>query len=121
MVGTLSGAIFEKSGRDLHIRVLRGKTLEFDVVYGGRTPIPLTGHSVILQARNASGGLMLSLSTENGGCVLDAAAGIMTFKASPQQTASVGRGVYEIEMRTPQGGVHRLASGRISPLEDIAQ
>jgi hypothetical protein len=100
--------------------VFRKKTLEFSVIWGGDTPIDITGHTVRLQARAPDGRLMLDLSTDNGGVVVDGPAGRMTFTAGAEATAAVdASGLYEIVMETPDGRVYRVMSGTVQPVEAV--
>jgi len=121
MSGTTSGVTFTQAGDDTNMRIFRGKTLNFEVVWGGSTPIDITGFSASLQARSADGALMLDLSTGNGGIVIDGPNGKLSFKASPVITQQVHKaGRYELEMTTIAGDIYRVISGGISPVEEVA-
>ena len=121
MSGTTSGVAFTQSGDDTHMRIYRGKTLSFDIIWGGSAPIDITGFSASLQARSSDGTLMLDLSTSNGAIVIDGPNGKLSFKASPAITQQVDKaGRYELEMTTIAGDVYRVISGGISPVEEVA-
>jgi hypothetical protein len=44
MSGTISGVEFTQSGDDVNLSVFRGKTLRFSVIWGGATPIDISGY-----------------------------------------------------------------------------
>lgn len=129
MSGTTSGVNFCPSagtsctgGGDVDMEIFRGKTLRFDIIWGGDAPIDITGYSVRLQARDHKGRLMLDLSTDNGGVSIDGPAGRMTFSASNVQTNAVdASGIYEVEMTTTSGDIYRVMSGRVRPVEEVVQ
>ena len=121
MSGTTSGVEFSQSGDDVHMRIFRGKTLNFEIIWGGASPIDISGCQASLQSRDAQGNLMLDLSTGNGGIVIDGPNGKLSFSASPTITGQVKKaGYYEVEMTTAGGDVYRVISGGISPVEEIA-
>ena len=100
--------------------VFRGKSLSFEVIWGGATPIDITGHTASLQARNSAGGLMMELSTANGRVNNGGANGRLTFSAPPSVTAAVNApGTYELELTTPSGAVYRVISGRVTFEEEV--
>ena len=120
MSGTTSGVAFTQSGDDTNMRIFRGKTLKFDIIWGGSTPIDITGYQAFMQARSRDGVLMLDLTTSNGSIVIDGANGKLIFSASPTMTDQVKKaGRYEVEMTTPGGDVYRVISGGISPIGEV--
>ncbi|VAW12426.1 hypothetical protein MNBD_ALPHA09-1891 [hydrothermal vent metagenome] len=122
MSGTTSGVVFSRSGDDTNMRIFRGKTLNFEIIWGGSAPIDITGYQASLQARDAAGDLMLDLSTGNGGIVIDGPTGKLSFTAAPAITDQVIKaGRYEVEMTTAGGDVYRVISGGISPVAEVVQ
>ena len=122
MSGTTSGVVFSRTGEDTNMRIFRGKTLSFSIIWGGSTPLDITGYSVRLQARDHLGVLILDLSTSNGGITIDGPNGTLSFNAAPALTDQVvTAGRYEVEMTTAAGDVYRVISGGISPIEEIVQ
>lgn len=120
MSGTTSGVMFTQSGEDIHMKIFRGKTLSFSVIWGGSSPIDITGYQARFQARSRGDDLMLDLSTDNGGIVVDGPNGNLSFSASPalsDQVKTAGR--YEVEMTTTGGDVYRVISGNISPVDEV--
>lgn len=122
MSGTTSGVLFRASGLDTDMIVYRGKSLSFEVVWGGATPVDITGHTASLQARTSAGQLMMELSTANGRVANGGANGKLTFSAPPSVTQAVkAPGTYELELTTPSGAVYRVISGNITFEEETAQ
>jgi hypothetical protein len=120
MSGTTSGVTFTQAGEDTNMHVFRGKTLKFDVIWGGTTPIDISGYTAALQARSLDGQLMLDLSTANGAITIDGPNGTLSFAAPPATTSLVSRpGRYELEMTTAGGDVYRVISGGISPVDEV--
>jgi hypothetical protein len=104
------------------MRIFRGKTLSFSIIWGGSAPVDITGYSARLQARDHLGVLMLDISTSNGGIQIDGPSGTLSFNADPALTDQVvTAGRYEVEMTTAAGDVYRVISGGISPIEEIVQ
>lgn len=121
MSGTTSGVEFSQTGEDTHMRIFRGKTLRFEVIWGGATPIDVTGYQASLQIRDTKGGLLLELSTSNGKIVAGGVDGKFTFAGTAEDSravASVSR--WELELTTPDGEIHRALSGIVTPVEEYA-
>lgn len=122
MSGTTSGVAFHSSGDDINMQIFRGKTLAFEVVWGGSAPIDITGSSAVLQARDRHGALMLDLSTANGGIVIYGPQGRLSISADTAATSGVTTpGVYELELTTAAGAVYRVISGLVAPIEEVVQ
>lgn len=122
MSATTSGVVFTPSGDDTHMRLYRGKTLRFEIIWGGETPINITGYSAALQARSHNNSLLLDLSTENGGMIIDGPNGKITVLASASITRDVHlAGRYEIELTSANDEVFRIMSGRLSIIEEIVK
>lgn len=121
MSGTTSGVLFTMSGNDTNMTVFRGKSLAFEVVWGGDTPIDITGWTACLQARDAAGRLMMDLSSANGRVANGGANGKLSFTAPPEVTRGItAPGYYEMELTTPTGRVFRVISGKVAFEEEIA-
>ncbi len=121
MSGTTSGVLFKSSGADTDMIVYRGKSLSFEVVWGGLTPIDITGYTAQLQARDVAGGLMMELSTANGRVANGGTNGRLIFTAPPSVTRAVASpGSYELELTSPSGQVYRAISGKVAFEEEVA-
>ncbi|MEZ5849061.1 MAG: hypothetical protein R3D68_00240 [Hyphomicrobiaceae bacterium] len=119
MSGTTSGVLFTPNGAMTDLTIYRGKSLRFEVIWGGSTPLDITGYTATFQARSYAGRLMLELSTVNGRVSNGGADGRLTFVAPPAATAGVdAAGTYELELATPTGDVYRVISGRVTIEEE---
>lgn len=120
MSGTTSGVEFSQSGDDTHMRIYRGKTLRFEVIWGGDTPIDVSDYAAALQIRSLKGDLILEMSTANGRIVAGGADGKFTFSASDTDTRSIDEvGNWELTLTAPGGDVYRALSGTVTPVEEI--
>lgn len=89
------------------------------------TPIDLTGCTARMQARSEieSPTVLLELTTENGGIVIDGPAGKLALHISPADTAAIAweSGVWDLEVVHPNGDVTRLAQGSISVSREVTR
>lgn len=122
MSATTSGVVFTQSRDDTHMSLYIGKTLRFEVIWGGSSPIDITGYDAIFQARTYDGKLILELSTTNGGILLDGPNGKMTVFAAASLTQTVrAAGQYELELTSTKGEVFRVMSGGLSIIKEIVK
>ena len=120
MSGTTSGVAFEKNSGEVHMAVFQGKTIAFDVIWGGSSPIDVTGYQATLQIRDHADNLMLEMSTANGKCTVGGTDGKLTFSGTESDSRSVAKvGKWELELVTPSGSVYRAVSGYVTPIEEI--
>lgn len=120
MSGTTSGVAFTQLGDDTHMLVFRGKTLGFEVIWGGSAPIDVSGYAAALQIRDGKGDLMLELSTANGKIAVGGADGTFTFSGDEADTRAVATaGTWELELTAQNGDVYRALSGQVTPIEEI--
>ena len=88
------------------------------------TPVYLTGFKARMTIKNRVGGTVLyTLTTENGGIVIDAAANLVTLNISAADTTlmTFTTGVYDLEMvsgATP-AIVTALLSGRVTVSKEV--
>ncbi len=121
MSGTTSGVLFSIGGADTDLTVFRGKSIAFEIIWGGATPIDITGWTACLQARNPAGRLMMELSSANGRVVNGGVTGKFIFSAPPEVSRGVNApGAYELELTTQSGQVFRAISGNVAFEEEIA-
>ncbi|MBL4800170.1 MAG: hypothetical protein JKY50_22470 [Oleispira sp.] len=124
MSGTTSGVVFTSTGNssdDLNFRIFQGKTVSFEIIWGGSSPIDITGYSSSLQIRaSRDRDLIFEFSTTNGRIAIDGPAGKLTFSATDTETAVIDRdGIYEVELVNTGGDVFRVISGTFRPILDI--
>lgn len=89
------------------------------------TPVSLTGYTARLQIKRKITDLepVLSLTTENGGILLDDAAKTITIRATAQQTStlSFNSAVYDLELISGSGKVYRFAEGSLSLKPEVTR
>ena len=95
-----------------------GGYIQFD------TPVDLTGFKARMAIKNRVGGTVLyTLTTENGGIVIDAAAKLVTLNISAADTTlmTFTTGVYDLEMVSgaTQAVVTALLSGRVTVSKEV--
>ena len=86
------------------------------------TPVDLTGYTARMSIKDKIGGAVLhSLTTENGGIVIDPAAKtiLLSIPAATTEDFTWSRGVYDLEMVSPAGKVTRIISGRIALSREV--
>lgn len=93
---------------------------------GVETVTNLTGYTARLQARATvnTPSVLLDLSTQNGGIVIDGPSGKLTLVMSATATAAIdwsptgkyepATGKYQVELTTPDGKVSRFIQGTIT-------
>lgn len=105
-------------------------SLSYSTYTGGgvleyNTPVSLTGYTARLQVKRKISDLepVLSLTTENGGILLDDAAETITIRATAQQTAalSFNSAVYDLELLSGSGKVYRFAEGSLSLKPEVTK
>ena len=85
-------------------------------------PIDLTGYTARMAVKNKVGGdVLLSLTTVNGGIVVDEAADKITLLISATDTAALtwSKGVYDLEMVSPGGVVSALLTGTVTVKAEV--
>ena len=102
------------------MRIFRGNTIAFEVIWGGDTPIDITGYLAILQLRDLKNNLLLEMSTANGKINMGGINGKMTFTGTEDDSRAVTSiGVWELELTTPGGDVYRALSGAFTPVSEV--
>lgn len=121
MAGTTSGVSIAKNGGDIDIVLYQGKTINFEVIWGGSTPIDVTGFSAQMQARVSAAAteLLADFSSDNSRISVGGADGKFTISMSATDSAALKAcvGVYDFEITDVAGNVHLVMSGKfkISP------
>lgn len=124
MAGTTSGVKITKNVDAVDIILYQGKTVNFSVVWGGDTPIDVTGYSARLQAREtpASASALISL-TQASGITVGTTNGLFTISMSATATAAVAPfvGVYDFEIEDGSGNVFLVMSGKFTCLAEVTK
>ena len=112
----------------LKLKIIQGATFRKALVWlapDKKTPIDLTGCTARMQVRSEieSPTVLLELTTENGGIVIDGPAGKLTLRISPTATAAITweSGVWDLEVVHPSGDVTRLVQGSISVSREVTR
>ena len=82
----------------------------------------LTGYTARLAVKDKIGGtVLLSLTTENNGIVIDNAKKTITLtvEATATDDFTWTRGVYDLELISPAGVVTALITGRVSVTKEV--
>ena len=104
-----------------------GASLERPVQWldGAGVVMNLTGYTARMQVRQsiASSVILLNLTTENGGIVIDALTGTIKLTQTALQTAAYTwrRGVYDLELMSPSGFVTRLMQGAVETSPEVTR
>lgn len=86
------------------------------------TPVDLTGYTARMAIKDKIGGtVLLSLTTENNGIVIDNAKKTITLtvEATATDDFTWTRGVYDLELISPAGVVTALITGRVSVTKEV--
>ena len=116
MAGTTSGVSITKNRNDVDIVLYQGKTVNFEVIWGGTTPIDVTGYTAKLQARETpeSASAMVTFQSPSSGITVGTTDGKFTFTMSAANTTALvpAVGVYDFEITNPSGAVYQVMSGK---------
>lgn len=86
---------------------------------------PLTNYTARMQVRPVidSSEVILNLTTENNGIVIDAPKGQITIQATATAMANIlaGKYVYDLELISPTGGVERLVMGSFTVRAEVTR
>lgn len=97
----------------------QGATFEHELTWttSDGTPIDLTGFVARMQVREQIGSevIIFDLTTENSGIILGGSDGKITINipADDSSNAIRTRGVYDLELVSPEGFVTRLVQGKV--------
>lgn len=98
---------------------ISGGVLEFNA------PVSLAGYTARMQVRKKlkDTSVLLTLTTENGGIVLDDATKTITLRIPAIDTATLNfqQAVYDLELETASGHVIRFAEGNISLAAEVTR
>jgi hypothetical protein len=101
-------------------------TKSLTLVQSNGSPRDLTGYTARMQIRTAlTGPVVLELSTENGGIIIEELAGKIHLEITAGQTAAltIRSGVYDLEMVAPGATptVTRLLSGKVTVSPEVTR
>ena len=123
----MTGMRFQNATADsAELVIIQGKTLRSEVIWGGSTPVDVTGWSarLTIRASYAATAVTADFTVANGRVVVDGANGKFTFSMAAADCAALPApftGVYEIEVTQSNGTVHRAASGVATILPEVVK
>lgn len=89
------------------------------------TPVSLAEYTARMQVRKKlrDSEVVLTLSTDNGGIILDNALKTITIRATPEQTALLDftQAVYDLEFISASGAVYRFAEGSLQLKSEVTR
>lgn len=125
MATSTSGIDFAVNGKDLDITIYQGKTMSWLIVWGGDTPIDLTGYTARMQWRETleSSNFIAEFTTENGRITVDPLAGEILISLTASETAALraGKGYWDLELIDGSGNVSQPQSGRYTIKREITR
>lgn len=125
MAGTTSGISISKNGDNVDIVLYQGKTVNFEVIWGGDAPINVTGFSAKLHVRESavSSAVLTEFSNTNSRIAVGGANGKFTFSMPAATSAAlpVFVGVYDFEITNPSGSVFLVMSGNFKVEAEVTK
>ncbi len=116
MAGTTSGVQISKNGDDVDIVLYQGKTINFEIIWGGSSPINVTGFTAKMQARESASATTIAaeFSTSNGRIAVGTTNGKFTISMTAADSAALKAfvGIYDFEITNPSGNVYQVMSGK---------
>lgn len=115
MAGTFTGFEISESGSDQNIKLYQGKTITIPFIYGGDTPIDVTGYDARLQVRKSASSdtVIASFTVDDGRVSIGGANGAITLSMTAADSAALPAGsyVYDFEIIDDSGNVFLAMSG----------
>ena len=127
MASTISGITFKKTGscNDIYIQLYQGKTISFNLIWGGSTPVDVTGYDARMQFRTAydSATIELEFNVSNSRVTVGTTDGKFQFNMTAADSAAltISTGVYDLEVINYSGEVFLAMSGRYTILPEVTK
>lgn len=123
MANNIGGVSFYRDGNDWNMVVKKGKTLEFTYIWGGSSPIDVTGFDAVFQARDADDAIMLEATVGNGRITIGSTDGEIGFFVSATDSAALtaGTGRYALEITTASGRVYEPLTGSFTISDEVVK
>lgn len=117
MASSTSGVDFVQNGKDIDVVHYQGKSIDFYFIWGGSTPIDITGYTARMQVRKSinSSEIMASFTVANSRISIGTTDGRVDVTMDADDSASefeVGNWVYDMELESPAGKVYLPFSGK---------
>lgn len=115
-----------RGGNQADLTLLQGKTIHLPLIWGGETPIDVTGYQAIMQVRQSpqSPETITEFTAENGRVTIGGVDGSIALTMSAEDSANLKApfsGVYELEIITDTGVVHRGMYGNLIIEAEVAK
>jgi len=110
----MSSVYFTKiANNNIDIVAFQGKTIEVPVIWGGDSPIDVTGYDAIMTIKDKAGDdeTIASFTTTNSRVSIGTTNGLITFTMSASDSSSLTapfKGVYEIEVTDDNSKVNNI-------------
>ena len=125
----MTGIIFdiESNPPYTNIEILQGKTISFPLIWGGATPINVTGYDARMQIREdaSSDEVIASFTVANSRVTIGTTNGLITFSMTAADSAALtpGEYFYEIEVIDSSGLVisSKELRGRCTIIAEITK
>lgn len=123
MTGTASGVVFNKRGTDIDIQLVRGATVSFGLIWGGASPINVTGFTANLQVRaNADdAAAAFEFKNANSRVTIGGSNGLITFSMTAADSAALtlGNYVYALEVVDASSKNMLVMSGKLKVVSGV--
>ena len=125
MAGTSSGVEITQNGSDIDIVFYQGKTINFEVIWGGDSPIDITGFDAKMHLREAASNTstIAEFNTTNSRITIGGADGKITVSMSATDSAAlpIKSGVYDLELTDGSGNIHLVMSGNFMITAEVTK
>jgi tRNA threonylcarbamoyladenosine modification (KEOPS) complex Pcc1 subunit len=115
-----------REGNNADITLLQGKTIDFYMVWGGNSPIDVTGYDACLQIRESvqNVDIISEFNIENGRVSIGGPDGRISLHMNAEESAALpapSSGVYELEIKNADGTVYRGMYGNLKVEPEVAR
>lgn len=126
MTASASGVILEYGDDGIDITILQGKTLNFSLIWGGVTPIDVTGWTSRMQIRKSAGAseVIASFTNANSRVITGGVNGKFAYTMTATDCAAlsvISGGVYDIELIDTAGNVYQGESGKCNIVREVTR
>jgi len=125
MAGTTSGVKFTANGDDTDIKLYQGKTILFELIWGGDAPIDVTGFDARMQLRKSTtySDFEAEFTVANSRVAIGTTDGKITFSMTATDSAllDVSAGVYDIEVIDDSNNVFLAMSGQYEIIGEVTR
>lgn len=118
MAASASGVKLTLRGEDVDLTIYQGKTINFSLIWGGNTPVNVTGWSARLTVRNVAPdtpGVAADFTVANSRVVVGTTDGKFTFKMTATDCAGLvptKNALWDCELTDTNGNVFQGQSGK---------